>query len=88
MLRLFFQGKDLSVLVEFSHAVSFRITDILTEDGSSSFVFPGLFQDLGEIVSMEQVISQYQTDIVITDEFFAQDKGLSQSVRAWLDLVG
>ena len=37
---------------------------------------------------MEDVVSQYHGNRLSVDELLADDKGLCQSVRAWLYLVG
>jgi len=56
----------------------------LAEDTPALFDGHGIFQDRAQVVSLEYIVSEDETDVVGTDEFFADDKGLGQPFRSRL----
>lgn len=51
-----------------------------------TFVYCG-FQLFRQVMTIENVIAQHQRTAIVTNKLFANDKGLCQSVRAWLNFI-
>ncbi len=87
MLRFFFNGEAISLFVEFGYTVTFGVVDPVAEDGGFAFFFCCLYcilQNFGETCSMEYVVAEDKTCGVITDEVFANYKGLGEAIGGWL----
>ena len=81
--RFFFNREAVAFLVEFRYAISFGVTDPITEYRCFLVLFGstyGFSQHGGQAVAVEYVITQYKADGIISDEFLADDESLSQSV--------
>src|SRR5690554_863398 len=87
VLWLFFDGDGAFVFVELDDAETFRVFYLIAEYGGAFGALGGFFQFGGETLAVKDVVAQYQAHAVVTDEFFADDKGLGEAVRAWLDFV-
>ena len=72
------------MLVEFNHAKAFRIFHLVGEYSGAVGLGRSLLQGLGEGLAIEDVVAQYQADVVATDKFFADDESLGEAVRAGL----
>ena len=75
MLRLFHDGDGLLVLVEFDHAVAFRIVHVIAEHRRTPAVL-GLAdrtsQRGAQPVAVEDVVAQHQRARLAVDELLAQ----------------
>ena len=83
VLGLLFDADDMAVLVEFHDSEALRIVDVVAEYGRSLAGFRVLdscFQSLFQSVACKNVVTQDHSDAVVSDELFADDKGLGQSV--------
>ncbi len=60
---------------------------MIGKDGGARRFGCGGFQLFLQIVAVEDVIAQHQRAIVAADKLFAEDKGLGQTVRAWLHFI-
>src|SRR5690554_5982001 len=87
VLWLFFDGDGAFVFVELDDAETFRVFYLIAEYGGAFGALGGFFQFGGETLAVKDVVTQYQAHAVVADELFADDKGLSETVRAWLDFV-
>ena len=90
LLRLFFDRNHLAVIVEFHDAETFRIFDVVTEDACAAFFFgvlDGSLKERTETVPVEDVVAEDHGAAVVTDEFFAKDECLGESIRAGLYFV-
>ena len=74
------------MLVEFNHAKAFRVFYLIGEYGGAVGLGGGLLQGLGEGLAIEDVVAQYEADVVAADKFFADDEGLGKAV--WAGLYG
>ena len=54
------------------------------EDGGALLCGYGTFEDAGEVLAVKDIVAKYQSDIVVADKVFANNKGLGQSVGRWL----
>ena len=91
LFRFLFNGNRFSVLVEFHDAETLRIIYIVSENSGTFACFCivySSFQALFEAMSCENVVTKDHTYGVVADEFLADDKCLSKSVRAWLYSIG
>ena len=64
MLRLLLDGEAVALVVEFGHAVAFRVVDPVAEDGSLSVilgVMDRIFEDSGESGPVEDVVAEDET---------------------------
>ena len=87
---LLLHGDHLAVLVELHDAEPLRVADIVAEDGGGALIrlFYGVLEHLAHAGAVEDVVPQNHGAGVVADEFLPQQKGLGQSVRGGLDLVG
>ena len=91
LLRLFLDGDDLAVLVEFHDAEALRIVDIVAEHRGALAVCRVLdrrLQALFETVTGKNIVAEHHGDAVVADEIRADDERLRESVGRRLDGVG
>gem|GEM_PF-2588345 len=74
------------MLIEFNHAKAFGVFHLVGEYSGAVGLGGGLLQGLGEGLAVEDVVAQYETDVVAADKFFADDEGLGKAV--WAGLYG
>lgn len=84
MFWLFFDRDSALVFIELHHPEAFWIFYLIAEYGGAFSTLCGLFQLWSETLAVEDVVAQHQAHTVVTDEFFADDKGLSKPIRARL----
>ena len=87
MLWFFFNGKTDAIGIEFCNTIAFWISYPVTEYRSLVVLFCGAYsftEHIGKAIAVKNVVAQHQTDRVVPDELFADDKGLSQTIREWL----
>ena len=87
MLRLLLDGEAVALVIEFGHAVAFRVVDPVAEDGGLSVllgIMDRIPEDSRESGSVEDVVAEDETGGVIADEFAADDEGLRQAVGGGL----
>ena len=88
VLRLLNDGDGLLVLIEFDHAVSLRIVDVVAEHCGTMFHRGGLAQCPAQTVAVEDVVAEHQRARLAGDELLADGEGLGQAVGARLLGVG
>ena len=83
---LFLHGKNLFVCVKLHHAKALRVGHIVAEDGSPPFfrIPPGLLQNGGEVVAIENVVAQDHGAGLVSNEFLTDQESLRQTVRGGL----
>ena len=84
---LFLNGDSVFVGVKLYYTVALGIVDAVTEDTSFSFVshsLYGAFQEAWHAVSIEDVISQDQTGVIVANEVASYDECLGQAVGTGL----
>ena len=84
MFRLLFDAQAIALLIEFSHTISFRVTYTITKDGSFAIllgIYYSLMQHLTKTSTMEDVVTQYKTSRIITNELLTDDECLCQAIR-------
>ncbi len=88
MLRLLLDRLRDAVFVELHNAVLPRILDIISEDRRA--LLPGCraHQHLCEALPVEDIVSQHQRTGIPADKLPADHKGISQSPRLVLHLIG
>ena len=87
MLWLFLDAQTVSVLIKFCHTIAFRIVHPITEHGCFVLFLCGIncfSQHLGKTRTLEDIITQYQTSTIFTNEVGTNRKCLCQTVRTWL----
>ena len=52
------------------------------------FKLHGSLKNFLQTMAIKNIIPQYQANLILADEFFPQDKCLSQSLRPWLLFIG
>ena len=71
--------------VEFDYAKALGVFHLVGEYGGTVGLCGGLLQGLGEGLAVEDVVAQYEADVVAADKLFANDESLGKAVRAGLD---
>ncbi len=74
LFRLFFNRDHPAGLIKFYHAISLRVADIVSKDQCPALKLPGVPKKV--IHTIEDIITQNQDDMVVSDELFSNDKGL------------
>ena len=85
MLRLLLDGDGLSLLVKLHNAEALRVVHIVAEYRGPLLLGRGSPQQAVQAMAVENVVPQHHGDGVISDKLFSDDKGLGQSVGAWLN---
>ena len=82
MLRFFLHGQHLFVFVKLHDAEALRVGHIVAEDGGPPIFRapPGLFQDGGEVVAVENVVPQNHGAGLAADKFLTDEEGLRQPI--------
>ena len=83
LLRLLLDAQAVAVTVELSHAVAFGIAHPVAEYRGLPVLLgraDGFLQQSGQPAAVEDVVTQYEADRVVTDELLADDERLCQSV--------
>ena len=90
LLRLFLNGYGLSFFIELHNAKTLRIIHIVAEHAGALSVLRAFdcgAQPFGQSVPRENVIAQNHGDVVFSDKFFSDNKGLREPVRRRLNLI-
>lgn len=87
LLGFFFQRQYRAPRIELSHAVAFGVVHVVGEHAGAVGAGHGVSQQVVKVVAVEDVVAQYQRRGVVADEFLADQEGLRQTIRAWLDGV-
>lgn len=77
---LLFDRDGAHVLIELHHPISLGIIHVVGEHDASVGVDAG-FECLTEVLAVEDVVSQDERDLVVTDEFLADDERLREAFR-------
>ncbi|MNO89191.1 hypothetical protein D3C76_806680 [compost metagenome] len=86
-LRLFLDADGPAVAIELHDAVTLRVVDVVGEHAGAGFALGRVQQQFMQVVAMEDVVAEYQRIEVVADEGFADQEGLGQSVRGFLECV-
>ena len=84
MRGLLLDTQDIAFGVDLSHTVTLRVRHPVAEHRSQAVVLRTenrTAQHYGKVAAVKDVVSQYQTDRVTSDELAADDEGLCQAVR-------
>src|SRR5690554_58275 len=68
VLRLFFDGNGAFFFVELDDTKAFRVFYLVAENGGAFSALGRFSQFRGEARTVENVVTEYQTDLVSTDE--------------------
>ena len=77
---LLFDRDGAHVLIELHHPVSLGIVHVIGEHDASVGIDAG-FECLTEVLAVEDVVSQDERDLVVTDKFLADDERLREAFR-------
>lgn len=77
---LLFDRDGTHVVIELHHPISLGIVHVVGEHDASVGVDAG-FECLTEVLAVEDVVSQDERDLVVTDEFLADDERLREAFR-------
>ena len=61
---------------------------MIAEDSSAILMGCGPLQPLGKAVAIENIISQHQAHMVVSDEFFSRIKASASPLGDFLDSIG
>ena len=84
MLRFFFNAEAVSFLIEFSHAVSLRVAYLITENACLTLGLHKINcipENSSKSGSMEDIVTQHHTYVVLTNEFFTYNESLCKTIR-------
>ena len=87
LLWFLLNAQAFSAFVKFSHTISLRVVDVVAKDGGeivSLRISHTFFQHSSEPASIENVVAEYKTHGILTDEFLSNDECLGKSVGRWL----
>ena len=84
--RFLLDADHATVCVDFRHAVTFGVADVIAEDGRTSRLRVRALHQLDDAGSVEDVVAQDQRRAVIADELAPDDERLRETVR--LGLLG
>ena len=87
MLGFLHNAHCLVLLVELNDTVAFRVIDVVAEHRGAMFERGCLAQLAAQTVAVEDVVAEHEGACIVTDEVLTEQEGLSQTVRAWLNLV-
>src|SRR6266478_6694650 len=85
--RLFFDAKCAPAVVELHHAITLRIVNAISEDRRAGSRHGCMLKQLGKALPVENVIAESKCGSFAVDEPPSYQKGLSQTVGTWLNLV-
>ena len=85
---LLFKADSVAALIEFDYAIVLRVIDVVGKDSCAGRASGGALEELSEVGTVEDIIAEHQSASVAVDEVFADEEGLSQSVRLRLNGVG
>ena len=80
--RLFLDGGHIAIGIESGYAITLGVAHPVTENGGQPLlgILHGHRKHRRETLSVKNIITQYQTGGVVTNELFANDKGLCQAI--------
>ncbi len=82
--RLLFDAQSATGSIELNDTESLRIRYVVTEYRCTLLLIGGRTKIVGEVLTVKDVIAQYQTARIVADELLADDKGLRQAIGTWL----
>ena len=87
-MGLFLDPGDLAVRIKFNHAIALGIAHQIAENQSPPGELDGTPQNFGKTRTIENIVAQHQTNRILSDKRFADDKGLGQSFGTRLLGIG
>ena len=87
LCRFFFNRNGFALFIEFNDAEPFRIIDIIAKYRSPFRISCSLLQMTGQPSTVENIIAQNHSTRFPGNEFFTENKGLSQSIWRRLHLI-
>ena len=86
--RLFLDGNGPAFGIDLHHAVALGILDRSSRRSVAPLGADGLAQQLGQAVTVKDIVAQDQADGIAGDELLADQEGVGQAARLVLHLVG
>ena len=81
MPGLLLKGADFHILIELDHAVTFRVADVIPEDGRAFFLFAGADEEIFKAVAEEDVVPKDQAGVASLDEVSGEKERLGDAFR-------
>src|SRR5208283_1132505 len=88
LFRLFFYGQYRSVAVELNHPIALRISHVISEYRCSRLcadLVHGFLEHISKAMAVENIVAKNQACLVLSNKFFADEKGLGKTV--WVGLL-
>ncbi len=82
-LGFLLNAEAVAMIVEFGHAVAFRIGHPVAENGGLVMLLHisyGISQQSRKTCTEEDIVAQHEAGTVVADELFTDDKGLRKSI--------